>query len=136
MASTRLGTARRQSGFTLVELMITVAIVGILASIAYPSYISYLVKGRRSSAQASLMDIAQRQQQYLLDARSYASSLATLNVTPPTDVSTYYTITIAVTAGPPPTFTATATPVAGTSQASDVTLSINNAGAKTPANTW
>ncbi|TDF66481.1 prepilin-type N-terminal cleavage/methylation domain-containing protein [Cupriavidus sp. L7L] len=130
------GRGARARGFTLIELMITVAIIAILAATAYPSYISHVIKGRRAAAQASLMDIAQRQQQYLLDSRSYASSLATLNVTPPTDVTAYYTIGIAAVAGSPPTFTVTATPIAGTSQANDVTLSINNAGVKTPANTW
>jgi type IV pilus assembly protein PilE len=116
--------------------MITVAIVAILAAISYPSYINHVIKGRRAAAQASLLDIAQRQQQYLLDSRSYASSLAILNVTPPTDVTAYYAISIAAPAGSPPSFTVTATPIAGTSQANDVTLSINNTGAKTPVNTW
>ena len=123
-------------GFTLIELMIVVAIIGILAGIAYPSYQSYVVKSRRTSAQVHLMDIAQMQQRYLLDARSYAPDIATLNMVIPSEVLPYYTITIATTAGPPPTFTATATPLAGTSQASDVTLSIHNAGVKTPSNIW
>lgn len=126
----------RSRGFSLIELMITVVVIGILSAIAYPSYQNYLIKGRRASAQAHVMNIAQRQQQYLLDARNYAPDLATLNVTTPSDISPFYTITIAIAAGPPPTFTATATPKAGTPQATDVTLSINNAGAKTPASAW
>ncbi len=133
---TRSRRARPARGFTLIELMITVAIVAILAAIAYPSYINHIIKGRRAAAQASLLDIAQRQQQYLLDSRSYASTLTLLNVTPPSDVTAYYTISIAASAGTPPTFTVTATPIAGSSQANDVTLSIDNAGVKTPANTW
>jgi len=126
----------KQRGFTLIELMMVVAIVAILAAVAYPSYMSYLAKGNRSAAEAHLMDIAQSQQRYLLDARSYAPDLTTLNVTTPSSVSPYYTITIATAAGPPPTFTATATPKAGTSQASDVTLSIDGAGVKQPTNVW
>ncbi|WP_432259162.1 type IV pilin protein [Cupriavidus sp. TMH.W2] len=132
----RLRGVRAVLGFTLIELMITVAIVAILAAIAYPSYINQIIKGRRAAAQASLLDIAQRQQQYLLDSRSYTTSLATLNVTPSADVTAYYTISIAAPAGSPPTFTVTATPIAGTSQANDVTLSIDNTGAKAPVNTW
>ncbi|GCB06642.1 type IV pilin protein [Ralstonia sp. SET104] len=131
--------ARGALGFTLIELAVVVAIVAILATIAYPTYSNYLVKGRRSAAQAALLDIAQRQQQYLLDARNYASSLTALNVTPASDVSAYYNITIAASAaaaGTPPSFIATATPIAGKPQAADVTLSINNAGVKTPVNTW
>jgi type IV pilus assembly protein PilE len=123
-------------GFTLIELMIAVLIVAITAAIAIPSYTSYLVKSRRTAAQTHLMDIAQRQQQYLLDMRSYAPDLATLSVTTPTTVTQYYTVTLSNTSGPPPTFTATATPVAGSSQASDGALSIDYTGAKTPANSW
>lgn len=128
------GTSHR--GFTLIELMITLAIIGILMAIAYPSYKDSIIKSNRSSAQSHLVDIAQREQQYLLDSRSYAASMTDLNMTTPTDVSKYYTISIAVTAGPPPTFTATATPKAGTTQASDVTLTINNTGVKTPSDKW
>lgn len=125
---------KAHKGFTLVELMIAVAIIGILAAIAYPSYSNYLMKGRRASAQAHLADIAQRQEQYLLDARAYAGSLGALNMTTPDDVSTYYTITLVAdnTAGAPPSFTVTATPKAGTAQVNDQcgTLSINNTGSK------
>lgn len=124
---------RVQRGFTLLELMIAVAVVAILAAIAYPSYQSHLISSRRASAQSHLMDISQREQQYLLDARSYASDLVTLNMTTPSDVSSYYTIAITVSSTPP-TFTATATPITGTSQASDGALSINSTGAKTSSN--
>lgn len=127
---------RNVSGFTLIELMIAVAIVAILSAVAFPSYKTYLVKTRRSAAQGHLLDIAQRQQQYLLDARGYAPDSNTLKLSTPNDVAPYYTIGIASSSGPPPTFTATATPIGGSSQDGDVTLSIDNTGAKTPANTW
>lgn len=125
---------KKQFGFTLIELMITVVIIGILAAIAVPSYQSYMLKGRRASAQSHLMDIAQRQQQYLLDARSYAATLSALNMTTPSDVSAYYAITIAAAADTPPTFTITATP-SGV-QAADGALTISNTGVKTPADKW
>jgi len=116
--------------------MIAVAIVAIIAMIAIPSYTSQMVKGRRSSAEAVLMDIAQRQQQYLLDVRGYAPDLATLNTTIPVNVSAYYTVTIDPLPAGVPTFTARAVPIAGTAQAGDVVLTIDNTGAKTPAGTW
>lgn len=126
----------RNIGFSLIELMVAVAIVGILAAIAYPSYSSHVVKSNRAAAEAHLMDIAQQEQQYLLDNRTYTSSLTDLNLTTPSDVSNYYTISITISAGPPPTFTAIATPIAGTAQMNDGTLSINNAGTKTPSTAW
>src|SRR2546430_1240950 len=62
---------KKSVGFTLIELMITVVVIAILAAIAYPSYQDHLRKGRRASAQAFMVDAANRQQQYLLDARNY-----------------------------------------------------------------
>ncbi len=127
----------RKRGFTLIELMVTVAIVGILAAVAYPSYQNQMKKGRRAAAQAHLMDIAQRQQEYLLDARTYASTLAALNVTTPADVSTHYTVADPViTAGPPISFVISAVPITGKAQAGDGTLSISSSGAKLPAGVW
>lgn len=55
---------RRSSGFTLIELMIVVAIVAILASIAMPSYTSYIAKGRRADARGQLMQAAQFMQRF------------------------------------------------------------------------
>ena len=138
MPSNGLATKNGESGFTLIELMITVAIVGILATVAYPSYLSYVVRNNRAAAQAALMDIAQRQQQYLLDNRSYAATTSALNVNVPTNVTQVYTVSIAVTtsASAPPTFTATAAPISGTKQYADGSLTINQSGAKTPTAKW
>lgn len=122
---------RRNSGFTLIELMITVAIVAILAAVAYPSYKQYVIRANRSEAQAYLMDLSQRQQQYLMDARAYADSETTLGASQPNRVADNYTITITVGSGLPPSFTITATPKSGTVQSGDGNLSINQAGAKT-----
>ena len=124
------------SGFTLIELMITVAVVTILAAIAFPSYATFMKKSRRGDAEATLMDIAQREQQYLLDARTYAATVAALNTTIPADVSAYYTVVIVPGGAAPPTFVITATPIAGSPQAGDYTLTLDNTGAKTPAGVW
>lgn len=141
--STADAAGSRMRGFTLVELMVAVAIVAILAAIAVPSYALFMKKSRRGDTESTLMDIAQREQQYLIDARAYAPDIATLNTTVPADVSAYYTIQICQTAvpcnppgGTPPTFAIIATPIAGTAQAGDYTLTLDSSGAKTPTTVW
>lgn len=117
-------------GFSLIEAMIAVAVVAILAGIAYPSYQEYVRRARRSAAQSFILDVASRQQQHLVDLRSYAPDLVTLNLVATSDVAPYYDFATAPVAGPPPGFTVTATPK-GT-QVSDKcgTLTLNQAGAK------
>ena len=122
---------KHAKGFTLIELMIVVVIVGIISMIAIPQYTQYIVRGNRAAAQAFMMDISSRQKQYLLDARSYAPDLATLSMTAPQNVTTNYTLAIDVTAGPPPSYTVTATPIAGSKQASDGVMTLDDTGAKT-----
>jgi type IV pilus assembly protein PilE len=126
----------RQKGITLIELMIVVAIVGILAAVAMPSYQNYVVKGNRAAAQAFMIDVANRQKQYLLDARSYAADLTTLSMTVPTEVSKHYSAccTITVVASPP-SFTITATPTSS-QQTADGALTLSSDGTKTPASKW
>ncbi|MES2148892.1 MAG: type IV pilin protein [Pseudomonadota bacterium] len=127
---------RRQHGFTLIELMVTMVIIGILAAIAYPSYVQYLLKSNRAAAQAHMLDIALQEQQYLADSRSYAATVAMLTMTTPDAVASKYSIVIAVDAGPPPRFTITATPILGTKQVEDGPLTIDSAGVKTPSAKW
>ena len=133
--------ARRARGFTLVELMIAVAVVAILARIAFPSYMEYVKRGHRSSAQSLMLDLANREQQYLLDNRSFlgggASAVTTLlPAGVPPEVSAYYTMTITATAGPPPTFEVKATPKAGTVMAGEAAFTLDQDGTKLPAGKW
>jgi type IV pilus assembly protein PilE len=125
---------RKQNGFTLIELVITVAVIALLAAIALPSYQQYVIRSKRSAAQAAMMDIANREQQYMLANRSYADKAA-LNYALPDDVGSNYTYDIELSTGVPG-FTITFTPTATSSQASDGALKLDNQGVKVPANKW
>lgn len=134
-----------QSGFTLLEMMIVVAIIALLATIALPSYQDYVRKGRRADAQSFLLEVAARQQHWLVDRRAYSGFVEKavadggLGMTAPSNVSTFYDVTMVVdnTAGTPPTFTVTATPKSGNDQAKDKcgALSVNQSGTKTYSGT-
>ena len=67
-------------GFTLIELMIVVAIIGILASIAYPSYTDSVTRSNRSEAQRELVRLANLQEQYFVDHREYTNNISDLGV--------------------------------------------------------
>ncbi|MBB6365520.1 MULTISPECIES: type IV pilin protein [unclassified Xanthomonas] len=122
--------ARQQRGFTLIELMIVVAIVGVLAAIAFASYESHVIKARRSAASVCL------QQGVQLIERYYTTNMSYANVPLPTcssDAVQFYDLSFSVT----PTanaFKLTATPRTGSPQAKDTqcgALSIDQKGART-----
>jgi len=70
--------AIRQRGITLMELMIVVAIISMIAAFAYPSYTQYVVSTKRTAATSTLLQIADRQQQFFMDNKSYTGDLTNL----------------------------------------------------------
>jgi type IV pilus assembly protein PilE len=126
----------RARAFTLIELIVTVALVAILAAIAYPVYVNQAIKGNRSAAQQFMLDIVTAQAQYQIDARTYTAVIGTggLGLSPSSAASNNYTFAIALTAGPPPGYVITATPSGR--QAQDGVLTLDSAGSKAPANKW
>lgn len=130
--------ARKRGGFTLIELMITVAVIAILAAIALPSYTQYVIRSKRSAAQAQMMDIANRQQQFLIANRSYADkpALTASGYALPSEVASNYSYDVTLSPPGVPGFTLTLTPLGTGTQASDGALTLNSEGVKTPAGKW
>jgi type IV pilus assembly protein PilE len=74
---------RPRSGFTITELLVAIAIVGILASIAVPSYGAYMMRSRLLDAVAKLSDHHTRMEQYFLDRRTYLDDVGNCGIAPP-----------------------------------------------------
>lgn len=129
--------ARPSRGFTLMELMVVVAIVGILVGIAVPTYQDSVRKSRRGQAKADLVEVAQAMERYYTSNNTYVgASLATIWGTPvqsPKTGTPQYAISFdgAVTSS---TFKLQAVPSTSSGQSKDKcgTLTVDNAGRKTP----
>jgi type IV pilus assembly protein PilE len=151
----------RSFGFSLIELMVTVALIAMLATIAVSSYSTQIQKSRRTEAKTAVLDLAGREERLFSTTNSYSNLEAFLGYAAagaPTVMTNmafgngYYTLTVVVpdpAQAPvtPTTYLITATPVAGTSQANDTqcgNFTLNQLGvqgvsgtaAATPATCW
>ncbi len=112
----------RQQGITLLELLVVVAIIAIVSALAYPSYIQHITDTKRTAARSALMQIADRQQQFFMDNKTYAADLTDLGFAANPlvigddgkslaagDVDSVYSIALSNTSAI--TWTATATPL-------------------------
>ena len=123
----------RQNGFTLIELMVTVVIIGILASIAIPSYQRYVLSSRRAQAQSEMLRIQLGLEKWRANNSSYAT--ATLAGVAPTVANTYYNYSITGATGSAYTINAAAQG-AQTNDTGCTALTLNQSSAKTPAGCW
>ncbi len=124
---------RTRAGFTLIELMIVVAIIGVLALIAIPTYQNYILKSRRTVAKTSLLDLAGREEKYYSTNNTYTNQPTQLGYTSasfplavPNTADNYYQLN--VTAASTTAFSATAIPQGAQAKDSCATYSINQLG--------
>ncbi len=141
---------RGAAGFTLMEVMIVVAIIGILLSVALPAYRDSIQKGRRSDGMSALLDASNRQERLMLDRSTYASDMTALGFAADPFISPegHYSIDAVACTRPGGTifncYVLTATPVSTSPQAHDTyctSLILDSSGAKsatgsTPDECW
>ncbi len=126
----------RQAGVTLIELMIVIAVLGILVMVAYPAYQNHLKEVRRNNAQGELVKLQLAMEAFRVKNTSYPANLGALTGYSVGDAGTYYTFSVS---GAVSTYTLTAAAKSGTTQAADTgctSMGLNHNDAKTPTGCW
>jgi type IV pilus assembly protein PilE len=133
-------TVRHASGgFTLIELMVVVIIVAVLLAIGLPAYQQQVIRGHRAAAKAEMLDIANRQQQFLLSDRAYASKaiLEDSGYALKDGLDTKYTFDIStVSPAGVPFFTISFTPIGTQAKDGPDDLTLNSEGKREPVEKW
>ena len=131
----------RVKGFTLIELMIGVAIIGVLASVAYPTYVGHLGETRRTDAQTALLELSQFMDRNLTMANRYDLKVdgnpieLPYTQSPKNSSSKFYTLALDADTLTATTFTLVASPVGEQSGDACGTMTLDNVGRKTPSPT-
>jgi type IV pilus assembly protein PilE len=133
----------KATGFTLIELMIVVIIIGVLLSISIPAYQGYVLRSHRTDAHSSLLDIAARQERYVAQRNTYTTEISSgtngLNMGSANSREGYYTLVAAKCATGSLANCYLITATAAGNQANDTgckTIKYNSAGTKSPADCW
>ncbi len=130
---------KKKSGFSLIELMITVVIVGILSAIAYPSYVNYVAQSTRSDGLAAIMRVANLQEQFYLDNRQYTADMTALNLGADpfvTEQGDYSVDTTVGSDGDTMTVVATALGSQATRDSGCGVIRLTSEGVKSPSECW
>ena len=134
-----LPTQKRTSGFTLIEVTIVVAILGIVAAIAVPSYLAHVQKTRRTDATVLLSEAAGEQFRFYSEFNKYADDLSELGYSDATMTTEQGFYTVSVESADGISFVLIAEPVAGNQQDQDADcpqMRIDSAGLKSPSDCW
>ncbi|MDO6773741.1 type IV pilin protein [Shewanella sp. 3_MG-2023] len=128
----------KNKGFTLIEVMITVVIIGILASIAYPSYTKFAAKGARADALSGLMNLTNRQEQFYLDHKKFTKNMKQLGMDADPYIvdNGFYEIDASVGNATRYTLQATAIGTQATRDTACPVIQITSDGVKTPTECW
>ncbi len=135
---------KSSTGFTLIELMLVITIIGILMAISIPSYRDYVLRGQRTDGQSALLDIASRQERFVAQNNTYTTEISAnigLSMGTTTSQDDQYNMSVAACAGGTIATCYVITATAAGSQASDTdcaTITYDSTGTKsgTTAECW